>query len=118
MLIDTHAHLTMPQFADLPEVLKRAKDAGIGCIINASFDLDSSRKAVELAAKHENIYAAVGIHPHHADSVDEKALEELRKLARLKQDLYQMIKFWVSISKRFLTLTHILLLRPIQLMNS
>ncbi|MCX5749521.1 MAG: TatD family hydrolase [Candidatus Saganbacteria bacterium] len=81
MYIDTHAHLTMDEFTDLPEVLKRAKDNGVTKIINASFDLESSKKSVSLAKEHDMIFASVGIHPHHADFVDDASINGLRELA-------------------------------------
>lgn len=81
MLTDTHAHLTMDQFGDIEDVVKRAREAGVTRIINASFDLDSSRKSVALAEKYPGMYAAVGIHPHHAETVDDKAVAELKDLA-------------------------------------
>lgn len=80
MLIDTHAHLTMPEYSDLQQVLQRASEAGVKTIINASFDEDSSRRSAELAAQYANIYASAGIHPHHADLTDEKLLKTIRGL--------------------------------------
>lgn len=77
MLIDTHAHLTMPEFSDLDEVLERALDAGVRMIVNASFDEDSSFRSVELSKKYDNIFASVGIHPHHADRVDQGTIRLL-----------------------------------------
>lgn len=85
MLIDTHAHLTMQQFNDLPEVLKRARDSRVNTIINASFDMDSSIGSIDMAEKYGNIFASVGIHPHHADAVDEKTIEELGALCGNKR---------------------------------
>lgn len=85
MFIDTHAHLTMPEYSDLDQVLSRAKDAKIEAIINASFDLQSSRDSLKLAKEHDFIYAAVGIHPHDADKVDEKAIAEVLELAKDKK---------------------------------
>ena len=81
MLIDTHAHLTMPEYNDLPAVFRRAKDAGIEAIINASFDLGSSRAGISLSRKNDLLYAAVGIHPHEADAVNAEAMAELKQLA-------------------------------------
>jgi TatD DNase family protein len=83
MLVDTHAHLDFDQFdADRPAVLSRAAAAGVGAIVNVGADLESSRRAVELAALHPMIYAAVGMHPHDAVKLDGAALAELRQLAR------------------------------------
>lgn len=77
MLIDTHAHLTMSEFSDLTEVLERASAAGVSTIINASFDEESSQKSAELARNHENIYASAGIHPHHADRLDDDVMSTI-----------------------------------------
>jgi TatD DNase family protein len=82
-LIDSHAHLTDSRFSsDLTEVLSRAGDAGIKAVINAGFDLPSSRQAVELSKSTGLVYAAAGIHPHEAGSYDDGVQEELRKLVQ------------------------------------
>ena len=52
---------------------------------NASFDLESSKAGVGLAEKHENIFAAVGIHPHDAPLVTGEALKEIEALASQKK---------------------------------
>ncbi|HGJ66371.1 TPA: TatD family deoxyribonuclease [bacterium] len=83
MLIDTHAHLQMKDFkSDLDNVLRRAKDAGVDYIINSSFDIPSSQDAVKLAEKYDNLYASVGIHPHDAKALDDKAYQVLQELAK------------------------------------
>lgn len=82
-VIDTHAHLDFDDFdADRAQVLQRAEQAGVRCIINPGADIESSRRAVRLAKTHKHIYAAVGIHPHDAKTVDQEALRELRRLAK------------------------------------
>jgi len=65
MLIDTHAHLWFDDFSqDLPEVIERAKNADVEKMIVPGTDLDSSKKAIELASKYPGIiYAAAGVHP-------------------------------------------------------
>jgi TatD DNase family protein len=81
-LIDTHAHLDSPKFdADRAAVLERAKAAGIAALISVGANLTSSRRAVELAEAHDEIYATVGIHPHDAKTMDGEALAILRELA-------------------------------------
>ena len=82
MLFDTHAHLHFPEFAqDLDAVLSRAREAGVSCILTVGTDIETSEQAVLLAEKHPEIYAAVGIHPHHAAENGEAALEGIRRLA-------------------------------------
>lgn len=81
-LIDSHAHLDAEEFsADLPAVLRRAAQAGVVFIVAPGIDLESSRRLVSLAGRHDGIYAAVGVHPHEAEGFSERELKELRELA-------------------------------------
>jgi len=83
MLIDSHAHLEMKEFDfDREEVIKRARQAGVDFIVTVGTNLALSRKAVELAEKHENIYATVGIHPHDAAKTDKNTYEALKELTQ------------------------------------
>jgi TatD DNase family protein len=83
MLIDSHAHLEMKEFDfDREEVIKRARQAGVDFIVTVGTNLALSRKAVELAEKHENIYATVGIHPHDVAKTDKNTYEALKKLTQ------------------------------------
>ena len=69
-MIDVHCHLNFHSFEkDYDEVIKNALHAGVTKIINVGTKIDSSEKAVELANTHENLFAIVGVHPHHADKV-------------------------------------------------
>ena len=82
MLIDTHAHLDYPDFAaDFGEVLQRATDAGVTRIITIGTSIASSRRAVELAEAHQNVYAVIGVHPT-SDEAAEDVMTPLRDLAR------------------------------------
>jgi TatD DNase family protein len=82
-LIDTHAHLDFPEFGpDLGLFLHRAMEKGVEEVITIGIDLAGSRKAVELAEAHYQIYAAVGIHPHDSFDMDDGILNELRALTR------------------------------------
>jgi len=70
-MIDTHCHLNFHAFKkDYDAVIKDAFDKGVETIINVGTKIDSSQKAVSLANTHKNLYAIVGIHPHHADKHD------------------------------------------------
>lgn len=86
MLADTHAHLDFPEFDhDRGEAIARALSLGIRYIVNVGSSLDGSRKSVELAATHECVWAAVGIHPHEADTSGPEAVAALRELSRAKK---------------------------------
>jgi TatD DNase family protein len=81
-LIDTHCHLTFEQLAgDIDAILARSTAAGVNKWITVGTDSQHNRKAVELAGRFENIYAAVGIHPHDAKDVTGQIIAELKKLA-------------------------------------
>lgn len=66
MLVDTHAHLDYFDSEERPEIIARAREAGVEKIITIGTDVASSRAAVEIAAANPGIYAAVGIHPNEA----------------------------------------------------
>jgi len=83
MLIDTHAHLDMPEFkADLPGVIQRAREAGVSTIMTVGTDPPSCHRTIEIAETYPNIFAIVGVHPHNAAEVGHKDLDELKDLAR------------------------------------
>jgi TatD DNase family protein len=83
MLIETHAHLDYPDFAnDLDDVLRRAADAGVTRIITIGTSIESSRRAVQLAEKYPAVFAAIGVHPTHVGEAEEDVFEPLRELAK------------------------------------
>jgi TatD DNase family protein len=80
---DTHAHLGFPDFsADLPSVVERAHQAGIAKIITIGTDLESSVRAIEIAEKFPNVYAAIGWHPTHVLDAPGDLRPALRELAQ------------------------------------
>jgi len=82
MLIDTHCHLDFKDFdADREAVIDRAVKTGVARIINVGSSLEGSRRSVELAKKHDIIYASVGVHPHDASSVTDETFNEIKRLA-------------------------------------
>jgi TatD DNase family protein len=82
MLIDTHAHLDYPDFADdLDEVIQRAADAGVTRIITIGTGIASSERAIALAEKYPSVYAVVGVHPTNVQEEAVDFLPALRALA-------------------------------------
>src|SRR6266550_3059771 len=86
MFIDSHCHIDGPEYdADREEVIARARDAGVTTMLNVGTGDPHSgafERAVELAEKHEGIYAAIGVHPHDAKLFDNVAEQRLLDLAR------------------------------------
>ena len=81
-LIETHAHLDYPDFApDFDDVLRRATEAGVTRIITIGTSVESSRRAVDLAEKHSNVFAVIGVHPTYAHETEENVVTPLRELA-------------------------------------
>jgi len=71
MFADTHVHLNSSRFVDdLEPVLERARAAGVRRFLCPGYDLESSRAALALAARHPDVLAAVGVHPHDASAWD------------------------------------------------
>lgn len=82
-LFDTHAHLHFPDFADdLPEILERARAAGVRRLVTIGTDVDTSAAALALAEREPGVWASAGIHPHDAAAADEAAFAEIERLAR------------------------------------
>lgn len=79
--IDTHAHLQEPEFAaDADAVIQRARDAGVTALVVPASDLATSRSGLELARRHDGVYATAGYHPHEASHLDAAALNEIEAL--------------------------------------
>lgn len=80
---DTHAHLDYPDYAkDLPEVIARAREAGIAKVISIGTSLSSSERAIRLSEQFPSIYAAVGWHPTEAMKAPSDLRPALREFAR------------------------------------
>lgn len=87
-MIDSHVHLDDEAFnGDREDIIKSLGENGIELVINNSSDLPSSERSVELANKYENIYAAIGVHPHEARTYDDEVEKRLIELSRDKKVL-------------------------------
>ena len=80
--VDSHCHLGYEGTDEDPETaVREARAAGVDALVCVGTDLESSRRAVELAARHPEVRATVGLHPHEASRLDEQwsALEALAR---------------------------------------
>ncbi|MDP2983990.1 MAG: TatD family hydrolase [Candidatus Latescibacter sp.] len=83
MLADTHAHLDFEDFdSDRDQVIERAAEAGVSCIIDPGIDAASSKKAISLAEKYGIVYAAAGIHPNNVAGALPEDMEIIARLAK------------------------------------
>ncbi len=82
-MFDSHAHLQDPKLKkNLDNILKTASDAGVKRIACIGYDLGSSQEAVLIARKYKHVYAAVGIHPHDAQTMTPDLLDRLKTMAK------------------------------------
>ena len=79
-MIDTHAHLLF--FDNKEEIIEKMSNDGLEAVVNIGTTIQDSIKGIELANKHENVYATVGIYPEYSLTTTEKDLEKLKELAQ------------------------------------
>ena len=85
-MFDSHSHYDDKQFDEDRDILISSLfEQGVKGFLNASSDIASSYASLALAHKYENVYAAVGIHPHEAAEVSEDWLNELDKISSDKK---------------------------------
>lgn len=85
-LIDTHAHLTWPDFKeDFKEVLKRAQGIGVKTVINVGASLKSSQEASNLDCSPLKSYSTIGLHPHEINEL--VTLESIHKNIEKMEDI-------------------------------
>ena len=83
MLTDSHCHLDFPEFkAELPDVIERARRAGVGRLITISTRVARFVDLEAIADRFENVFFTVGTHPHQAAEEPDIGAERLIELAR------------------------------------
>lgn len=83
-LTDTHAHIHFPDYElDPDEVLQAAATDDVTKVLCVGCTLADSKLAIAMAARHEKVWAAIGLHPHEGQEYvhDDQALQEFRSLA-------------------------------------
>ena len=80
-LFDTHCHLNLAEhFPDPDAAIARAKEAGVTRLALVGIDLETSRRAVEIAERHESAYAIVGWHPNSAAHWSSSLIPKIEEL--------------------------------------
>ncbi len=99
MLIDSHAHLEMPEFKkDLEEVIQRARSSGVEYIFTVGTERKDWVKTLEITKFYSSVYAILGVHPHNAKEIDDQTYpllksfcknEKVRALGEIGLDFYR-----------------------------
>jgi TatD DNase family protein len=88
MLFDAHSHVNEDRFSDRQRgdlIREIDQNERLGYVIDVGFDMPSSELACQDAHRSEKIYAAIGVHPHDADTLTRESLERLQVLAKDKR---------------------------------
>jgi TatD DNase family protein len=81
MIFDTHAHLDALQYDDdRQDMIERAKQEGVGRIINIGFNRETIPTTLRLTEQYDFIYAAVGWHPQDAKDMTPEDLPWIEEL--------------------------------------
>ena len=79
MLFDTHCHINDEAYKDdRAEMMARAFEAGVGCMVCPGTGVDTSASAIELARVYDEVYAAVGYHPEEAAAATDEGFAQMR----------------------------------------
>jgi len=81
MLVDSHCHLDFPEISDrLDQVVESMRSSGVSAAVCIGVSLENIDTVLELAARHDCIYASVGVHPEHR-GCNEPSIDQLVELA-------------------------------------
>ena len=75
---DSHCHLTM---ADTSSALARARESGVRGFVVPATKLDDAAASIAVAKESDDVWCAVGFHPHDAKDCDDAAFAEIERLA-------------------------------------
>lgn len=86
MFVDAHAHLTDGKYTgEINEVIARYRNAGVGAVVNAGYDHESSTQAALLAEKYDDMYFTAGVHPDEASTFKGDIPEKIAELTKKKK---------------------------------
>ena len=83
-IFDTHAHYDDEHFeSDREEIIKKIHKSGVEYCIDIGCDIETSKKAIEIAKNHDFIYATCGIHPSEIENQEEKIMWQIEEIKKL-----------------------------------
>lgn len=84
MIIDSHAHLYDERLSGrVDEIIGGLNEQGLESVFEVGYDLPSSKNAVKLSEKYDQIFAIVGTHPHDAKNFDDESVDYYKRVASL-----------------------------------
>lgn len=85
-MFDTHCHLNFKRLSvNLDEIIESSRKVGVTHFVVPGTDIDSSKKAIEVAGKHDGVFAAIGIHPHHVFEMKDDSHSLIAELEAMVQ---------------------------------
>ena len=92
-IFDSHAHYNGKDFEDRDELLPRLFSSGVCGIIDVASSMRSTRRTVELSARYDMVYSAIGVHPNDNTATIWLATADLISLLKKHGSRVQMISF-------------------------
>src|SRR5574344_3017160 len=87
-MLDSHCHLNDEKlFPDRAQFVSDAEKAGVNLFLCVGWDVESSKKAVQITHELPNLYSAVGLHPENLDGVTADDLASIIELAKHSKSL-------------------------------
>jgi len=81
-IVDSHCHLDYPGLSErLPEILARAREAGVGLMLSISTRMRTFNQVLEISEKYPEVYCSVGVHPHNAAEEPDVSVDQLLRAA-------------------------------------
>lgn len=86
MFVDSHCHLEMEDFEqDRDTVIKKSLEEGLDYILTVGTEERYFDKVLQIIEKYDNIYGAIGIHPHNSAYYNDSTEKNVRRYAKHKK---------------------------------
>ena len=81
---DSHSHYNDEKFdVDREQIIQETYNSGVTKIVVAGYDIDSSKKAIEMAKKYEFIYSICGISPNDIPQSEQELWKDIEKINKI-----------------------------------
>ena len=73
-MIDTHCHVSLDYYDDIPKLIEKIKNSGITKIVVNGCDMKSNLEVLNLVKQYDIVYGAIGFHPTELDDFKDNDL--------------------------------------------